>query len=212
MSEPFHFYTQSHLVKLLGINAKNPVELLEGLKRIPISSVYYHTHRFLQQHHYLSPEPPNDFAYWIGEVLNLEELGELLASVDTVSFNNLEELRTEYVKILTDYISEGKFFVDCEEGHEFHFMSCQTFVLPTHYSAHNLKEFIQILDKITINSIYFHVFEARMRLQKNENDFANWFRGIGLKKLAKELLSLDPYNVTLDGLREKIINLARKYA
>ena len=212
MNTPFHFYTQFHLVKLLGIKAKNPIEVLERLKKVPTSSVYYHTHRFLQQHHYLSPEPPNDFAYWITEVLNLEELGESLTSVDTISFKNLEELRAQYIKILTDYISEGKYFVDCAEGHEFHFMSCKTFVLPTPYFAHNLKEFIEMLNKITINSLYFHMFEARMRLKKGENDFANWFSSIGEKKLAKDLLRLDPYNATLEGLREDIIKLVSKYA
>src|SRR3970040_613502 len=173
MNTSFHFYTQMHLIELLRIKAKNPVEILEGLKKVPTSSIYYHTHRFLQQHHYLSPEPPNDFAYWI---------------------------------------SEGKHIVDCEDGHGFHFMSCKTFVLPTPYYAHNLKEFIEILNKISVNSLYFHMFEARMRLKRDENDFANWFRNMGEKKLAKDLLRLDPYNVTLEGLREDIINLVRKYA
>lgn len=212
MNKPFHFYTQLHLIKLLGIKAKNPVKVLEGLKKVPTSSVYYHTHRFLQQHHYLSPEPPNDFAYWITDVLGLEELGELLASVDTVSFKTLEELRAEYVKILTAYVSKGKHIVDCEDGEEFHFMSCKTFVLPTPYLAHNLNEFIEILNKITVNSLYFHMFEARMRLKRDENDFGNWFRSIGENKLAKDLLRLDPYNVTLEGLREDIIKLVSKYA
>jgi len=91
-------------------------------------------------------------------------------------------------------------------------MGCKTFVLPTPYFAHNLKEFIEILNKISINSLYFHMFEARMRLKRDENDFANWFRNMGEKKLAKDLLRLDPYNVTLEGLREDIINLVRKYA
>ena len=212
MNTSFHFYTQMHLIELLRIKAKNPVEILEGLKKVPTSSIYYHTHRFLQQHHYLSPEPPNDFAYWITEVLGLEELGESLAGVDTVSFKNLEELRAEYIKILTNYISKGKHIIDCEDGEEFYFMGCKTFVLPTPYFAHNLKEFIEILNKISINSLYFHMFEARMRLKRDENDFANWFRNMGEKKLAKDLLRLDPYNVTLEGLREDIINLVREYA
>ena len=32
-----------------------------------------------------------------------------------------------------------------------------------------LKEFTQILEKITIDSIYFHIFEARLRLEKPTN-------------------------------------------
>jgi len=93
MNTPFHFHTQFHLVTLLGLKAKNSIELLDGIKKVPPSSIYYHTHRFLQQHHYLSPEPPNDFAYWLTNILNLKRLGEAFASVDTVSFANMEELR-----------------------------------------------------------------------------------------------------------------------
>ena len=212
MNSPFYFYTRLHLVKLLGLKAKNPVELLEGIKKVPTSSIYYHTHRFLQQHHYLSPEPPNDFAYWLTNILNLKELGESFVSVDTVSFKDLENLRKEFIKILTDYISRGVDIVKCPEGQEFHFMSCITVILPTPYMAHNLKEFIELLQKISINSLYFHIFEARMRLQRDENDFTAWFKGIGETKLAKELSRLDPYTITLEGLRRKIINLARKYA
>ncbi|HCJ66552.1 MAG TPA: hypothetical protein DHV62_04315 [Elusimicrobia bacterium] len=212
MSEPFYFYTQSRLVKLLGIKARNPLELLEGLKKVPLSSIYYHTHRFLQQHHYLSPEPPNDFAYWLRNILNLDELGEAIASVNIISFRNMEELRKEFIKILDGYISKGKPAVYCPEGQEFHFMSCATFVLPKNYIAHNLKEFVEILNKVSINSLYFHIFEAKMRLEKEENDFTAWFKGIGEEKLAEELSRLDPYTITLEGLRQRIIRTVRKYA
>src|SRR5665647_2762257 len=82
----FNFHTQYHLVELLGSKARNPVELLEGIKTVPESCIYFHTHRFLQQHHYLSPEPPNDFAYWISGSLGLNDIGERLASIDTVRY------------------------------------------------------------------------------------------------------------------------------
>ncbi|MDD2890648.1 MAG: DUF5752 family protein [bacterium] len=212
MNTPFYFYTQFNLTILLGLKAKNITELLKGLKKIPAPSVYYHTHRFLQQHHYLSPEPPNDFAYWTANILSLEELGELLASVDTVSFNNIEDLRTTFIKILTNYMSAEKCNFNCPEGQEFDFMSCVTFVMPTPYVANNLKEFVKILDKITIRSLYFHVFEARIRLKKDENDFTAWFKAIGEFELAKKLSTLDPYTITLEGLRKKIITAVSKYA
>lgn len=211
MSEPFYFYTRCHLVKLLGLKARNPLELLEGLKQVPTSSIYYHTHRFLQQHHYLSPEPPNDFAYWIANVLNLKELGESFVSVDTISFKSMEELRSEFIRILTEYIVKGKPVVHYPAGQEFHFMSCATFILPTPYVAHNLKEFVEILSKVSISSLYFHIFEAKMRLEREENDFTAWFKGMREEKLVEELSGLDPYTITLEGLRQKIIRIVRKY-
>lgn len=212
MNTPFYFYTELHLPKLLGIKAMNPVKLLEGLKKVPTSSIYYHTHKFLQQHHYLSPEPPNDFSYWITNILNLKELGEEFASIDTIAFKNIEELRAKFIKILEAYIAKKEHIAECPEGQEFHFMNCVTVILPTPYVASNLKEFVEILEKVSINSLYFHIFEAKMRLEKDENDFVVWFKSIGENELAKEISKLDPYAITLDSLKKKIIKMVKKYA
>jgi len=212
LSRPFQFCTQYHLVTLLGIKAKNPSELLEGIRKVPPSSIYYHTHRFLQQHHYLSPEPPNDFAYWLTNVLNIRELGELFASVDTTDFGNMEALRSRFIELLECWLAENKYAVDCPPGQEFYFTACKTFVLPLPYTARDLEEFAEVLGKISINSLYFHIFEARMRLEKEENDFAAWFRMQGKHKLAEDLSRLDPYRMTLESLRKRIINMVREYA
>jgi len=212
LSRPFQFCTQYHLVTLLGIKAKNPSELLEGIRKVPPSSIYYHTHRFLQQHHYLSPEPPNDFAYWLTNVLNIKELGELFASVDTTDFRNMEALRSRFIELLECWLAENKYAVDCPPGQEFYFTACKTFVLPLPYTARDLEEFAEVLGKISINSLYFHIFEARMRLEKEENDFAAWFRMQGKHKLAEDLSRLDPYRMTLESLRKRIINMVREYA
>lgn len=211
MPEPFYFQSEAHLVTLLGRKAKNPAELLAGLKKIPGASVYYHTHRFLQQHHYLSPEPPNDFAYWATNILSLEALGERLASIDIVKFSSIEELRQALVATLAGYIEGGKRCFDCEQGEEFHFMSCVTVVIPTQYAARTIGEFLDIIPKLSISSLYFHVFEARMRLHNSENDFSRWIRDMGMSELADRLSRLDPYTITLEGLRRKIIEAVSRY-
>ncbi len=212
MSEGFNFHTQYHLVELLGRKARNPGELLAGIKTVPASCIYYHTHRFLQQHHYLSPEPPNDFAFWLMEILHLSSLGEEFLSVDTVSYCDLEKLRRDFVDILEDYISKNGENADCIPGFEFHFMACKTLVLPLPYTAHNLLEFAQMLSKVSIRSLYFHMFEARMRLHVPDNDFSQWLKNMGEDQLAQEISKLDPYNITLESLRKKLIGMVEKYA
>jgi hypothetical protein len=209
--KPFHFSTQYYLVELLGIRAKNPEELLKGIKKVPESSIYYHTHKFLQQHLYLSPEPPNDFGFWTTNTLNLKELGESFTSIDTISFGNLEDLRKEFIRILEDYLENNGYTVNCPAGQEFHFMTCRTFVLPTKYFVHNLEEFTKIVKKISINSLYLHIFEAHLRKGIEGNDFSEWFRTLGKKKLSGEIAKLDPYTITLEGLREKILKLVKQY-
>jgi len=211
--EPFKFYTRLHLSKLTGLKGSTLSELLELIKQVPDSCIYHHTHRFLQQHQYLSPEPPNDFAYWVSEFLGENELGERLASINIIQFPNISDLRGKIIETIEDYLKNApsaklKF---AHEGGEFHFIKSISFVLPTPYIAYNLNEFIEILGKISINSLYFHIFEARMRLGRDENDFTAWLKGMGEIELAKKLSKVDPYTITMEGLREKIIRLVRKY-
>lgn len=211
--EPFRFSTRLHLSELTGLKAKNLREFLRLVKTVKGSCIYYHTHRYLQQHQYLSPEPPNDFAYWVTKSLNEEQLGELLASIDTIQFSTIRQLREKIISTITDYVkthpmSKKKF---ADAGDEFHFIKAISFVIPTNHIAGDLKEFADILEKITIDSIYFHMFEARLRLEKGNNDFSNWIEeSVGDGELAKSISRLDPYTYTLDDLRHTMIRLIRK--
>ena len=211
--EPFKFQTRLNLSELTGLRANNLKELVELIKTVPGSSIYHHTHRFLQQHQHFSPEPPNDFAYWVAEVLGEEELGENLASIDTVQFNTIRGLREKIVATIEEYLqtnpSAALRFAD--EDRSFYFMKSMSFVLPTNYSASDLKEFIEILGKITVDSIYFHIFESRLRLEKGNNDFSNWITdSLSDKRLADKISSLDPYTHTLEELRVTIIKIIKK--
>jgi hypothetical protein len=211
MSNPFNFYTRLNLTELLGRKAKNLSELLEGLKTVPGSSIYHHTHRFLQQHHFLSPEPPNDFAYWVSNILQEETIGERLASVDIIQFKKIHDLREKFISTIEEYLKTKHVLREAPALAEFHFMKSVTFIIPTQYTANNLAEFLQAVKKISIHSLYFHIFEARLRLEKGNNDFSNWLE-IELKEteLAKVISKLDPYTQTLESLRQKIINLVER--
>jgi len=206
MAETFRFLTRLYLVELLGRQARNIAGLLEGLRLVPESSVFYHTHRFLQQHLHLSPEPPNDFAFWVANAMGLEPLGERLASLDTVSFRTTRDLRDRCVEILEAYVRERNARSgDCPEGQEFHFMSCRTFIIPTSREARNLAEFRDVLETISVNSLCFHALDARLKLGSDEYDFSRWLDAIGESELAREIARLDPYTITIEGLRKDLI-------
>jgi hypothetical protein len=208
--EPFKFFTRLHLSELTGLRATTLSQLLGLIKEAPDSCIYHHTHRFLQQHQYLSPEPPNDFAYWVTDVLGEDELGERLASIDTVQFSTIDELRQKIVATIEDYFRDNPLvklrFARSDE--EFHFIKSASFILPTRFAAYDLKEFVQILERITADSIYFHIFEARLRLKRPDNDFSNWIEtSIGDKEIAGKISSLDPYTHTLEDLRKTVIKI-----
>lgn len=212
MAEPFYFKTSLRLIKIMGIKARNLTELLEGIRIVPPSSIYYHTHRLLYQQLALYPEPPNDFAYWVINSLNIKDLGELIASVNIIRFKDIAELRSQFVHIIGDYIINERPTSIALEGQEFHFMDCQTFILPTPYIANNLKEFYEALKMVSINSLYFHLIESRLRLKNGANDFSCWLKTIGEEKAASDIERLDPYTMTLEGLRKKILAIIKRYA
>lgn len=212
-AQPFRFYTRLHLAELTGLSAPTLPRFLEILKTAPDACVYHHTHRFLQQHQHLSPEPPNDFAFWVAESLGDEELGERLASVDTVRFSTLAALRDSLARVIEGHLSRSPSAAArrAAAGEEFHFIKDVSFIFPTPFEAWDLREFAGILKVVTIHSIYFHVFEARLRLAHKENDFSNWMENsLAESDLARRIASLDPYTHTLEALRDRIAALVAR--
>jgi hypothetical protein len=211
--EPFIFHTRFNLSELTGLKAVNIESLLNLIKDVPGSSIYHHTHRYLQQHESLSPEPPNDFAHWIAVGLGDDELAEKLASIDIVQFNSIRGLRETIISKIEEHIALKP---SCrlrfaQAGREFHFIKSVSFVVATDYVAHDLVSFIAALEKVSTNSIYFHMFEARLRLEKGNNDFSNWIgASIGDTELARQITKLDPYTYAIEDLRRSIIAIVGK--
>ncbi len=206
---PFEFKSRLILTELLGLRAATLPELADGIRTVPLSSIYHHTHRFLQQHHFLSPEPPNDFAYWVTNMLNEEVAGEMLASIDVMQFVRLSDLRNRFLELLEGFLKSTKHKVSgrCPEGEEFHFMSSRIFVVSTGHVAGSVSEFKEMLRTVSIHAIYFHMFEAKLRLEKGDNDFSIWLRSAGKEKEAEQISRLDPYTFTLEGLRDRLLKI-----
>lgn len=209
--EPFRFQSRTYIKELTGLKAKNLRELVDTLKKVPDSVIYYHTHRFLEEHYYLIPEPSNDFAVWVDDVLGEEVLGERLASVNTFEFPSLGALRERIVVIIEEHLAGGSNSREAMLGREFSFMKSVSVVIPTPYVARDLREFIEALRKISLGSLYFHVFESRLRLGRGLNDFTIWLQdSLEEAELGEEIARLDPYTYTLEGLRSAFIQLIEK--
>ncbi|MEW6142778.1 MAG: DUF5752 family protein [Chloroflexota bacterium] len=208
---PFRFNSRTHLTELTGMKASNLKELADLLRQVPDSVIYYHTHHFFEEHHQLTPELSNDFAIWASDALGEDVLGESLASIDTFAFPNMAALRDRLIGIIEDYSSKQLYPRQAMEGRAFYFMKSVSVVLPSRYVVHDLREFVEALRKITPGSLYFHMFESRLRLGQGRNDFSIWLdENLGDKELADEVAHLDPYTYTLEGLRSALIQLIEK--
>jgi len=212
-SKPFRFSTSLVLQESTGLRAATLPTLLKLIRIVPDSSIYYHTHDFLLQHQYLTPEPSNDFAYWVSEILGAEPLGELLASIDILEHTTIQSLREALAGAIDEYLKRQPAvrFRFVSEGEEFFFLKSVHVVMPTPYTASTLLEFAQALESVSIYSLYFHIFDARLRLGRPTNDFAFWLDSqLGLTELAQNISQLDPYAHTLETLRDLLLSLVRQ--
>ena len=203
---PFHFYTHLELRESTGLKARNVRELVNIIKDVPGSVIYYHTHIFLQKHQFVSPEPPNAFAYWVTNVLGEEDLGERLSSIDICQFYTIRELREKIIEVMENFLFDAKEIRNSKPGKEFDFIKAKTVIIPTPYKAYTLRELVEGLKKVSLRLIDFHIFKSRLRLEKGINDFSFWIdTTLGHFLLASQLADFDPYTFTLEGLRNRII-------
>lgn len=206
--EPFRFYTERRLVALTGLRAGNLVQLLEHLATVPGSSIFYHTHHQFLSHHYQKPVFFNDFALWASEALQEERLAERLATIDLLAFTSIRQLRNAIISTFEDYLKERNWQLrECPLGDEFHFCRSKSFIMPTEIEAQDIPDFFAKLPLITSLSLFFHFFEARLRLERPTNDFSQWMIAQGNKELAQAIDRLDPYSVTINELKDQIISL-----
>jgi len=208
---PFRFWTRLTLTKLTGRRASDLAELVEHLRVVPLSVVFHHTHHFLVQHQHLSPEPPNDFAFWATHVLQEDRLGEQLAAVDTVQFEHLRVLRECIVQVIEKFLETGQTLRTAPPGEEFHFMDAVSFVLPTRHRATTLAEFSEALRHVGSATLAYHLFESRLRVGTETNDFSHWLeQELGEAALARAICRLDQYTYTMEGLRQRLLDLVSR--
>jgi hypothetical protein len=206
--EPFVFHTERRMVMLTGRSARNLVELLDHIRQVSGSSIFYHTHHQYLSHHFEKPVFHNDFASWVSLALLEEPLSEKLVAIDLLAFGSIRELREAIIRTVDTYLEEiGGRLQDCLPGQEFHFCESKSFIMPSGLVACDIPDFFAKLPKVANTSLYFHFFEARLRLERQTNDFSTWLCYRGAEKLAQAIEKLNPYRMTMEELRGEIISL-----
>lgn len=208
-TEPFVFYTERRLVVLTGRRASDFPQLLNGLREVPGSSIFYHTHHMYLAHHFETPVFSNDFSLWISEALQDAGLGERLAAIDLLSFTSIRQLREAIIRMIEHHTDNGLRPRECPPGDEFHFCRSKSFIMRTGLTAHDPDEFFRVLPQVSNASLFFHFFEARLRLGRETNDFSVWLLGRGEGALATAIDAMDPYSTTLDEFKERMIALVK---
>jgi hypothetical protein len=203
---PFYFYTSSNLVELTGEKANTLEELLVLLRRCTGSAIFYHVFQSFRERHFAIEKYHSDFAQWISTSLNEEALAEKLGSLDIRDFTSIRSLRELIIKTIEEHVQRYPQSKERQGKTPFFFCQSVSLVMPTRHIAWGLEDFYQIVGRIGIRSLHYHLIEARLRLGIHTNDFSNWFRdSLRKERLALRIEGIDIYLHTLEEIRKKIL-------
>ncbi|HZV47657.1 MAG TPA: DUF5752 family protein [Thermodesulfovibrionales bacterium] len=204
ITEPFEFRQCSSLLKATGKKAKNIGELKLLISAVSDDSIFHHTYQYFLKGHIL--EYTSDFSQWAGESLEESALAERLANIDPYDFRNIDDLRNELIRVIDEYIRMFPEPREAMPGDEFYFHETVTLIFPLGIRARNLAEFLTAMKYINTESIYYHFYEARIRLGGGIDDFSRWIEdAFGKKELAARIRAIDPFMHSLESIKEHII-------
>jgi uncharacterized protein DUF5752 len=210
-AKPFYFNTSAHLARITRYRASTLAELLQALRECPEESIFHHTFRTLQEHHFIREGFSNDFAHWALFACNEPSLAEVLASVDVREFTSVKEVRERVVLIVERFLNQNPTTGTRVAQEPFYFCTSDTVVMPASFVARTLPEFAEGLRRVSVHSIYHHFIEARLRIKLMSNDFSQWlYEDVGLTEPARALNRIDIYTATLEDIRAQIVRIIER--
>jgi hypothetical protein len=205
---PFYFNSSAHLLRVGREQATNLAEFLEAIRSCPEDSIFQHTFRTLQEHHFIREGFSNDFAEWALTACNEVELAERLATIDVREFTSLQSLRNHVAKLVEDYIRVNPRAATRPANKKFYFCATDIVILPTPFVAHDREEFLDAISKVSVHCIHHHFIEARLRLKLRSNDFSLWLEeDLKLAQAARRLERIDIYTGTLEDVRRQMLRI-----
>ena len=206
IGEPFTFYECMSLLQTTGLKTATLQEFIDALRVVSPGAVFHHTHQSYLKDALLVPEYTNDFSIWVANYLEERALAEKLAGIDFYSIVSIEEIRKVIIQILEDYKENFPPPRPARPSDQFFFNDAITLVIPTGLIARDLDDLKTAIRQVGPSSIYYHFFEARIRVKGPSDDFSFWAeQSLGLSNLGQNIRQLDPYLYSLEGLREKLI-------
>ena len=207
--QPFDFRACISVLKSTGKKARNLRELRDIISVVSEDCLFHHTYQYFLKGHVL--EYTNDFAHWAGESLEERALAERLANIDPYDLGSIDAVRRALVDAIDDYLVHFPEPREAMASDEFYFNETVSLVFPVGVRARNLAEFLAAVKYVDAASIYYHFFEARMRLGSGKDDFSSWMdQALGKTELALKVRSIDPFMHSLEDIRRHLIDLVEE--
>jgi len=206
---PFEFKQCISLIESTGKKAKTLRELRDLIAIISVESINHHTYQYYLRRRIL--EYNNDFAHWAGESLEERTLSEYFSNIDPFLFKDVNDLRRALLKVIDNYLEQFPEPREAMVGDEFYFNEAIILLFPAGLRANNLAEFLIAIKYVDPPSLYYHFYEARVRLGSGIDDFSKWVEdALERKELAAKIRNIDPLMHTLEGIREHLSEIVEE--
>jgi hypothetical protein len=201
--EEFEFKQCVSILKSTGKKAKNLKDLRKTIALVSDDSIFHHTYQYFLKEHIV--EYTNDFAHWAGESLEERHLAEQLSNIDPYEFSKIEDLRKTLLDVIDSYLEVFPEPRDALPKDEFFFNETKTLVFSIGVTAANLAEFLMAIKFVDAASIYYHFYEARIRIRNGVDDFSKWISdSLGKDALAERIRVIDLFMHDIEGIRQHI--------
>jgi hypothetical protein len=202
---PFAVYDAHALRMPTGRTVVNLREMLTALRYAEPSVLRHHLFRFPLDPAYDFSAFGHDFAYWADVGLQDAVLAERLGNFDPYENPDPEALRAALVDIVEDHLMSSAHVPWARPGRELHLMRSILVAYPTGRTAEDLAGLREAVLEASRGTLYFHFFEARVRLAGRSDDFSTWIeQGLGRLDVAAALRRIDFPALRVEDVREAV--------
>lgn len=206
--KPFKFYYESSITINTGIKVDNIGGLYKGINKVSESSIFYHLHHAYFRRHFTHTDIMNDFARWLWISMGEKSISERVAMINPFLFDSIKKCRKSLLITLKDFVGNIDIFPRVSKDHEFYFLELRSFIHPTGFEAHNLKEFKKGVERLSISSLFYHLIDSRIRTDRRTNDFSKWLSNeLQEESKADSIDQLNLFSLNLWDIRNEIIDI-----
>jgi hypothetical protein len=205
--KPFRFRDAVRLNCPTGVSVATLREFRDIVEDVDPGVLHHHLREVPLRFTFTFWDYPNDFAIWAASALENRALAERLAVLDAFHERDLEVLRERVLDAIEVTLGEEGSTFPVAPGQEFHFSSSVAVELALGVEASNLPELIARLREVPATSLYYHLFEGRLRTPLGWDDISLWLLESGHPAAAERLRDLDIYMASLESCRRVAIEL-----
>jgi hypothetical protein len=204
---PFRFLDAVRLNCPTGVSATTLREFREAVATLDSAVLHHHLRELPLRFTFTFWDYPNDFAVWAANALENRALAERLSVLDAFHERDLEVLREQAIEAVEMTLGGEGSVLPVPPGQEFHFSSSVAVTLDLGVEARNVEEMVARVREVPATSLYYHLFEGRLRTPDGWDDFSSWLLAAGHRAAAERVRDLDIYMASLESCRRVLVEL-----